>query len=134
MSGSEIIVILLLALVVLGPEKLPEALRRAGRTYSELKKMGNSFQSDPASAANDPMACQYGASDFRPYASRARWFRTANDSYFTAMTFPEGLPAVMQPSDLHDATWAAASRRDERSRAAFPVDLRRGSAQIARCA
>ncbi|MBI4274511.1 MAG: hypothetical protein HY659_07405 [Rhizobiales bacterium] len=70
---------------------------------------GNSFQSDPAGAANDPMACQFGASAFRPYASRARWIRTANDSYFTAMTFPEGLPAVMRPSDLHDATWAAAS-------------------------
>ena len=38
--------ILLLALVVLGPEKLPDALRRAGRTYAELKKMGNSFQAE----------------------------------------------------------------------------------------
>jgi sec-independent protein translocase protein TatB len=27
MSGSEIVVILLLALIVLGPEKLPEAIR-----------------------------------------------------------------------------------------------------------
>ncbi len=70
---------------------------------------GKSFQSDPALAANDPMVCRRGATDFRPYASRARWIRTANDSYFTAMTFPEGLPAVMRPSDLHDATWAAAS-------------------------
>jgi hypothetical protein len=51
------------------------------------------------------MACGYPASEFRPYASRARWIRTANDSYFTAMTYPEGLPAVMQPSDLHDAIW-----------------------------
>jgi hypothetical protein len=24
-------------------------------------------------------------------------------SYFTAMTYPEGLPSVLQPSDLHDA-------------------------------
>ena len=31
--------------------------------------------------------------------------RTANDSYFTAMTYPEGLPSLLQPSDLHDATW-----------------------------
>ena len=47
----------------------------------------------------------YPASEFRPYASRARWIRTANDSYFTAMTYPEGLPSVLQPSDLHDALW-----------------------------
>jgi hypothetical protein len=38
----------------------------------------------------DQMTCGYPASEFRPYASRARWIRTANDSYFTAMTYPEG--------------------------------------------
>ena len=55
LSGSEIIVILLLALVVLGPEKLPDAIRRAGRTYSELKKMGNSFQAEMRSVLDEPM-------------------------------------------------------------------------------
>jgi sec-independent protein translocase protein TatB len=55
LSGSEIIVILLLALVVLGPEKLPDALRKAGKTYSELKKMGSSFQSEMRSALDEPM-------------------------------------------------------------------------------
>ncbi|MET0146977.1 MAG: twin-arginine translocase TatA/TatE family subunit [Ilumatobacteraceae bacterium] len=55
LSGSEIVVILLLALVVLGPEKLPEALRRAGRTYAELKKMGDSFQAEVKSALDEPM-------------------------------------------------------------------------------
>jgi sec-independent protein translocase protein TatB len=33
LSGSEIVVILLLALIVLGPEKLPEAIRRFARVY-----------------------------------------------------------------------------------------------------
>ncbi len=55
LSGSEIVVILLLALVVLGPEKLPDAIRRAGRTYSELKKMGNSFQAEMKSVLDEPM-------------------------------------------------------------------------------
>ena len=55
LSGSEIIVILLLALVVLGPEKLPDALRRAGRTYAELKKMGNTFQAEMRSALDEPV-------------------------------------------------------------------------------
>jgi hypothetical protein len=31
--------------------------------------------------------------------------RTANDSYLTAMTYPEGLPTLLQPRDLHDAIW-----------------------------
>ena len=47
--------ILLLALVVLGPEKLPDALRRAGRTYAELKKMGNSFQDEMRSVIDEPV-------------------------------------------------------------------------------
>jgi hypothetical protein len=55
------------------------------------------------------MACQHRAGEFRPYAPRARWIRTANDSYFTAMTYAEGLPAVLQPSDIHDAIWGATS-------------------------
>jgi hypothetical protein len=66
---------------------------------------GETFESSLTKGATDPMTCGYPASEFRPYASRARWIRTANDSYFTAMTYPEGLPAVLQPSDLHDAIW-----------------------------
>ncbi len=55
MSGSEIIFILLLALVVLGPEKLPEAMRRAGRLYGELKRMSSSFQDEFRSQIDEPM-------------------------------------------------------------------------------
>src|SRR4029079_15913932 len=53
--------------------------------------------------------CSRQPSEFLPYAPRARWIRTANDSYFTAMTFPGALPAMMQPSGIHDATWGALS-------------------------
>ena len=55
LQGSEIIVILLLALVVLGPEKLPEAVRKFTQTYSELKKMSTGFQSELKSALDEPM-------------------------------------------------------------------------------
>ncbi len=46
LQGSEIIIVLLLALVVLGPEKLPDAMRKAGKAYAELKKMSSGFQSE----------------------------------------------------------------------------------------
>lgn len=55
LSGSEIVVILLLALIVLGPEKLPEAIRRFGRVYGELRKMGSGFQSEFRNAFEEPM-------------------------------------------------------------------------------
>jgi hypothetical protein len=70
-----------------------------------FSRKGETFESSLTKGAMEPMACGYPASEFRPYASRARWIRTANDSYFTAMAYPEGLPAVLQPSDLHDAIW-----------------------------
>ena len=53
-QGSELIIILLLALVVLGPEKLPEAMRRLGRFYADLKKMSNGFQEEFRAAVDEP--------------------------------------------------------------------------------
>jgi sec-independent protein translocase protein TatB len=55
LSGSEIVVIVLLALIVLGPEKLPEAIRRFGRVYGELKRMSTGFQSEFRNAFDEPM-------------------------------------------------------------------------------
>ncbi|MGD9995792.1 MAG: twin-arginine translocase TatA/TatE family subunit [Ilumatobacteraceae bacterium] len=54
-SGSEIVFLLLIALVVLGPEKLPEAIRRFGKTYAEFKKMSTGFQTELKSALDEPM-------------------------------------------------------------------------------
>jgi lysophospholipase L1-like esterase len=70
---------------------------------------GESFNPDLASAATSPLVCDRRPNEFRPYASRKRWIRTANDSYFTAMTFPRGLPATAQPNSIHDAAWGAMS-------------------------
>jgi hypothetical protein len=70
---------------------------------------GESFDADPVSAATAPLACSRRPSEYQPYAPRARWVRTANDSYFTAMTYPRGMPVMMQPTNVHDATWGAMS-------------------------
>jgi hypothetical protein len=70
---------------------------------------GESFNSDLVTAANQPMLCGRSAGEYRAYLPRARWIRDANDSYFAAMTYPQGLPANMQPSDIHDATWGVLS-------------------------
>jgi sec-independent protein translocase protein TatB len=55
LQGSEIVIILLLALVVLGPEKLPQAMRRAGQFYAELRKMSSSFQDEFKAAMEEPV-------------------------------------------------------------------------------
>jgi sec-independent protein translocase protein TatB len=55
LSGSEIVFLLLLALIVLGPEKLPEAVRKFGKAYAEFKKMSTGFQSELKTALDEPM-------------------------------------------------------------------------------
>jgi lysophospholipase L1-like esterase len=70
---------------------------------------GESFDPDIVSSANQPLVCGRSAGDYRAYLPRARWIRDANDSYFAAMTYPQGLPTSMQPSDIHDATWGVLS-------------------------
>jgi hypothetical protein len=70
---------------------------------------GKSFNDSLVDGAAEPLACGAAVSEFRAYARRARWIRTPNDSYFAAMTFPEGVSATLQPSNLHDATWGVLS-------------------------
>lgn len=54
LQGSEIVIILLLALVVLGPEKLPDAMRKMGQFYAELRKMSSGFQQEFRAAIDEP--------------------------------------------------------------------------------
>ena len=54
-TGSEVVILLLLALVVLGPEKLPDAIRRFGKVYGELRKMSQGFQTELRDALDEPM-------------------------------------------------------------------------------
>ncbi|WP_249779649.1 hypothetical protein [Bradyrhizobium sediminis] len=70
---------------------------------------GESFDPDIVAAASQPMLCGRSAGEYRAYLPRARWIRDANDSYFAAMTYPGGLPASSQPTDIHDATWGVLS-------------------------
>ncbi len=70
---------------------------------------GESFDPDIVTAAAQPMLCGRSAGEYRAYLPRARWIRDANDSYFTAMTYPQGLPPSSQPADIHDATWGVLS-------------------------
>jgi hypothetical protein len=70
---------------------------------------GESFNANPVTAAERPMICERAVGEFRAYLPRGRWIRDANDSYFAAMTYPQGLPVAIQPADIHDATWGIVS-------------------------
>lgn len=49
-GGGELIVIMLIALVVLGPQRLPTAARQMGKAMSELRRLSSGFQNEVRTA------------------------------------------------------------------------------------
>src|SRR5262249_52227153 len=74
----------------------------------ECFRDGDSFNNAAQGGLNDPLKCSPSPSNFRPYAKRARWIRTVNDSFFTAMTY-RAMGDLATPADIHDGLWGVAS-------------------------
>ncbi len=55
-GGGELLIIFLVALVVLGPTKLPEAARQIGKVMGEFRRLSAGFQNELKSAMDDPVA------------------------------------------------------------------------------
>jgi sec-independent protein translocase protein TatB len=53
LGAWEVLVIALLALVVLGPQRLPEAARQIGQFMGEIRKLSSGFQRELKSAFDD---------------------------------------------------------------------------------
>jgi sec-independent protein translocase protein TatB len=49
-GGPEVLVILLVALIVLGPHQLPKAARQVGQVMAEIRKVSSGFQRELTSA------------------------------------------------------------------------------------
>jgi sec-independent protein translocase protein TatB len=49
-GGPEVLVILLVALIVLGPAQLPKAARQVGQVMAEIRKVSTGFQRELSSA------------------------------------------------------------------------------------
>lgn len=55
LSGSELVFIAILGLIVLGPEKLPAAMRRAGKVYREVRNITGNMQREAQKLMEEPM-------------------------------------------------------------------------------
>lgn len=55
LGTGEVLLILVVALVVLGPDKLPGAARQAGRWIAELRRLSSGFQSELRDALQEPV-------------------------------------------------------------------------------
>lgn len=54
LGTGELLVIFLVALLVLGPTKLPEAARQAGKMMAELRRLSSGFQDEMHRAMREP--------------------------------------------------------------------------------
>ena len=54
LQGSELVFLLLIALIVLGPEKLPEAIRKFGEVYGQFRQAAGGFQAELKNALDEP--------------------------------------------------------------------------------
>ena len=57
-GGGEVLVTLLVALLVLGPDKLPEAARNAGKMMRQVKQLSSGFQQEIREALDDSPSSQ----------------------------------------------------------------------------
>ena len=51
----EMLVILVVALLVLGPNKLPEVARQVGKAMGEIRRLGAGFQAEMRDAMQEPV-------------------------------------------------------------------------------
>lgn len=62
-GGWEVLMIFLVALIVLGPTRLPEAARQIGRVIREARKISQGFQREFRDAMRDPVGDAVRAAD-----------------------------------------------------------------------
>ena len=55
LGGGEILVILLVGLLVLGPKRLPTVGRQVGRVVTEIRRVSSGFQEEFRAALDDPL-------------------------------------------------------------------------------
>lgn len=55
LGPEKILVILAIALIVLGPDKLPEAARKAGQVLGNLRRLSGGFENEIRQALDEPM-------------------------------------------------------------------------------
>ncbi len=65
---AELLVVLVIALLVLGPNKLPDAARQVGRAIGEMRRLSSGFQAEMRDALKEPVEGKPTGSSAKPPA------------------------------------------------------------------
>ena len=109
-GGPEFLIIVLVALVILGPQQLPKAMRTFGNVMAEVRKVSSSFQAEMRNAM-DTVADTTGTE--KPQSGTM----AAAEPAATASSPDRSEVVARNDSDSHDA----------QSEAALPADADDGS-------
>ncbi len=96
LSPEKIFVLAIVALVVLGPNRLPQAARTLGRMVGQLRALSSNVQEEVRGALQEPNeAFNTALSDFRPSEIRRNVRQTVMDTI--APVAPAAGPAASAP-------------------------------------
>lgn len=99
-GGPEILVVLIIALLVLGPNRLPQAARQMGKAMAEFRKMTSGLQAEVRDAMSTLEHEVTGANDAKPPTPPSPWPQMDSpDPPPAAYEFP----ATTQPLEPIDA-------------------------------
>ncbi len=98
-SPEKLLLVGLIAMIVLGPSRLPQAARTMGRFMAEMRRMSSSFQDEVRDAMGEPTEAFHSAiADFRPAMNVRSSVRDAISTTFAPPSAPSGsVPPAAQP-------------------------------------
>jgi sec-independent protein translocase protein TatB len=111
LSPEKIVVLGFIALIVLGPNRLPQAARSLGRFMGNLRAMSASFETEVRDALSDPSeALNAAVSEFRPRQIRRSVRGAIASSLVPPATNPPSPPVT--PGPAFDGSAAPAAPDD----------------------
>ena len=113
LGSGELLVIFFVALIVLGPNKLPDAARQVGRAVNEIRRISSGFQREMRDAMQEPTRA---VDDLKRAASDPLGTTAVGGAPHAAAISPDGeaAPAVPEPDSVTEGP-PDAGDNDDRS-------------------
>jgi sec-independent protein translocase protein TatB len=94
-GGGELLVIMLIALIVLGPSRLPEAARTVGKVVGEIRRISSGFQREIRDAFDESDDKSPRGKETTPLASAVADLDAGDDE----PDAPDALDAPLEPAE-----------------------------------